>query len=171
MLVNTAIDDAPKTRAMTSYPDTLVPVQKYKAYHRVALQQYNAGQRPPPLTFKATSPTEWLESFLLSGCHKKPDGSKWTLEEIYGAELFRMYESRRRKVDPKRPSTFLREKKLVWATHTLCRNAADTVITSTHLAFRDRSEFAGLLDKVGGNADLIEYLSKEVVTNSMLHGR
>ena len=37
--------------------------------------------------------------------------------------------------------------------------------TSTHLAFRDRSEFEGQLDKVGGNADLIEYLSKEVVTN------
>ena len=101
----------------------------------------------------------------MSGCHKKPDGSKWTFGEIDDAELFRMYESRRRKVDPKRPSTFLREKKLVWDTHTLCRNAADTVITSTHLAFRDRSEFGGQLDKVGGNADLIEYLSKEVVTN------
>ena len=128
LLVNTAIYDAPKTRAMKAYPDTLVPVQKYKVYHRVALQQYNAGQRPPPLTFKATIPTEWLESFLMSGCHKKSDGYKWTFEEIDDAELFRMYESRRRKVDPKRPSTFLREKKLVWATHTLCRNAADTVI-------------------------------------------
>ena len=102
------IDDAPKTRAITTYSDTLVPVQKYKTYHLVALQQYNAGQRPPPLTFKATIPTEWLESFLLSGCHKKPDGSKWTFEEIDDAELFRMYESRRRKADPKRPSTFLR---------------------------------------------------------------
>ena len=58
LLVNTAIDDAPKTRAMTTYPDTLVPVQKYHAYHRVALQQYNAGQRSPPLTFKATIPTK-----------------------------------------------------------------------------------------------------------------
>ena len=81
-------------------------------------------------------------------------------EEIDDAELFRMYESRRRLVEPKRPSTFLREKKLVWDTHTLCRNAADMVITSTHRAFRDRAEFEGQLNKVGGNADLIEYLSK-----------
>ena len=59
----------------------------------------------------------------------------------------------------------------MWATHTLCRNAADKVITATHLAFRDRSECAGQLDKVGGNADLVEYLSKEVVSNSMLRER
>ena len=76
LLVNTSIDDSPKTRPMPKYQDTLVPVQKYKAYHRVALQQYRAGQRPPPLTFKATIPTEWLEDYLMSGCHKKPDGSK-----------------------------------------------------------------------------------------------
>ena len=108
---------------------------------------------------------------MTSGCHKTPDGSLWTFEEIDDAELFRMYESRRRLVEPKRPSTFLREKKLVWDTHTLCRNAADMVITSTHRAFRDRYEFEGQLDKVGGNADLIEYLSKEVVTNIMLRER
>ena len=107
----------------------------------------------------------------MSGCHKKPDGSKWTFEEIDDAELFCKYESRRRSVDPKRPSTFLREKKLVWDTHTLCRNAADMVITSTHRAFRDRAEFEGQLNKAGGNADLIEYLSKEVVTNVVLRER
>ena len=45
------------------------------------------------------------------------------------------------------------------------------VTTSTHRAFRDRSEFEGLLDKVGGNADLIEYLSKEVVANIVLRER
>ena len=42
------------------------------------------------------------------------------------------------------------------------------VITATHLAFRNRSEFAGQLEKVGGNADLIDNLSKEVFSNSML---
>ena len=82
-----------------------------------------------------------------------------------------MYESRRKRAEPKRPSTFLREKKIVWSTHTLCLNAADMVITETHLAFRDRSEFAGQLEKVGGNADLIDYLSKEFVSNSMLRER
>ena len=82
-----------------------------------------------------------------------------------------MYESRRKKVEPKRPSTFLREKKMLWATRTLCRNAADKLITATHLAFRYRSEFAGKLDKSGGSADLIEYLSKEFVTNTMLRER
>ena len=59
----------------------------------------------------------------------------------------------------------------MWDTHTLFRNATLTVITSTHLAFRDRSEFEGQLDKVGGNADLIEYLSKEVVANIVLRER
>ena len=145
LLVNTAVDDAPKTPALTDCPDPLVPVQKYKAYFRVESQRYKSGQRPPPLTFKATMQTEWLESYLLSGCHKKADGSKWTFEEIDDEQLFIMYESRRKKVEPKRPSTFLREKKLRWATRTLCLNAADKLITSTHRAFRDRSEFAGQL--------------------------
>ena len=82
-----------------------------------------------------------------------------------------MYESRRKRAEPKRPSTFLRDKKIVWPTHTLCRNAADKVITRTYLAFRDRSEFSGQLENVGGNADLIEYLSKEVVSNKILRER
>ena len=98
LLVNTFIDDAPKTPALTECADPLVTVQKCKAYQRVELQRYYAGQSPPPLTFKATIRSDWLENFLLSGCHKKPDGSKWTFEEIDDAELFRMYESRRKKV-------------------------------------------------------------------------
>ena len=108
---------------------------------------------------------------MLSGCHKKPDGSKWKFDEIDDEELFRMYESRRKKVEPKRPSTFLREKKIAWARRTLCRNADYKVITATHLAFRDLSEFAGQLEKIGGNADLIDYLRKEFVTNTMLRER
>ena len=74
-------------------------------------------------------------------------------------------------MEPKRPSTFLREKNILWATRTLCRNAADKLITATHLAFRDRSDFAGQLDKSKGNADLIDCLRKEVVTNTILRER
>ena len=45
------------------------------------------------------------------------------------------------------------------------------MITATHIAFRERSEFPGQLDKSGGNANLIDYLRKEVVTNTMLRER
>ena len=67
MLINTAVDDAPKTPALTDCADPLVPVQKYKAYQRIELQRYYAGQRPPPPTLKATIRSDWLESFFLSG--------------------------------------------------------------------------------------------------------
>ena len=98
MLVNTSVDDAPKTPALTDCVDPLVPIQKYKAYYRAELQRYNAGQRQPPLTFKATIYSTWLEGHLQSGCYKKSDGSKWTFEGIDDAELFRMYESLRKRV-------------------------------------------------------------------------
>ena len=39
LLVNTAVEDAPKTPALTDCADPLVPVQNYKAYHRVELQR------------------------------------------------------------------------------------------------------------------------------------
>ena len=42
------------------------------------------------------------------------------------------------------------------------------VVTATLQAFRDQAEFTGQLSKSGGNSDLIEYLSKEVVTNTVL---
>ena len=51
-----------------------------------------------------------------------------------------------------------------------CRNAADNILTSTHQAFRDQSDFIGQLSS-GGNADLIDYLSNEVVTNKVLRER
>ena len=54
LLVNTSVDDAPKTPAVTDCVDPLVPIQKYKAYYRAELQRYNAGQRPLPSTPFAT---------------------------------------------------------------------------------------------------------------------
>ena len=52
-----------------------------------------------------------------------------------------------------------------------CRNAADDVITSTHTAFRDQADFVGQLSKTGGNADLIEYICNDFVTNKVLRER
>ena len=52
-----------------------------------------------------------------------------------------------------------------------CRNAADNILTSTHQAFRDQAEFIGQLSKNSGNADLIYYISGEVVTNKVLRER
>ena len=52
-----------------------------------------------------------------------------------------------------------------------CQNAADSILTSTHQAFRDQEEFIGQLSKNGGNADLIDYISSEVVTNKVLRER
>ena len=82
-----------------------------------------------------------------------------------------MYLSRCKKKEPKSPSTFLREFHLVWKVRSTCRNAADKLVTATHQAFRDQAEFTGQLSKSGGNSDLIEYLSKEVVTNTVLRER
>ena len=79
--------------------------------------------------------------------------------------------SRCKKTEPKRPSTFLREFNLSWMTRATCRNSADNILTSTEKAFRDQAEFTGQLSKSGGNADLIDYLSAEVVTNKVLRER
>ena len=82
-----------------------------------------------------------------------------------------MYLSRCKKTEPKHPSTFLWEFNISWMKRGTFRNAADNILTSTHQAFRDQEEFAGQLSKSGGNADLIEYLSKKVVTNKVLRER
>lgn len=79
-----------------------------------------------------------------------------------------MYKSRSKLKDPKRPSTFLSDLKSTW---TSFRNASEKVITATHSAFRYRAEFADRLTKSGGNSDLIEYLTKEVATNTFLRER
>ena len=99
---------------------------------------------------------------------KKPSGEKWSYAEIDDDELFTMYLSRCKTTDPKRPSTFLREFNLAWKKRITCRNAADNILTSTHTAFRDQADFIGQLSKSGGNADLIEYMSSEVITNKVL---
>ena len=54
-----------------------------------------------------------------------------------------MYLSSCKKKEPKRPSTFLRELKLVWKVRATCRNAADKLVTATHQAFRNQAEFGG----------------------------
>ena len=59
----------------------------------------------------------------------------------------------------------------MWKVRETCRNEVDKLVTATHLAFRDRAEFASQLSKIGGNSDLIDYLSKEVVTNIVLRER
>lgn len=115
LLVNTSTNDAPKAPDLTDCPDSLPPVTKYKACHRVEQQSYLYGQRTPPSTFKATISPTWLERYLVCGFYKKPDGFKWTFYEIDNDALFAMYETRRKKVDPKRQYTFLRERKLTWA--------------------------------------------------------
>lgn len=65
-------------------------------------QRYKEGLRTIPPTFKMTINTEWLESYLMSGCDKKDDGSKWTYEDIRDEELFRMDKSRCKKQGAKR---------------------------------------------------------------------
>lgn len=77
-----------------------------------------------------------------------------------------MYKSRCKKQNAKRPSTF-REHNFAWKVRATCSNVADKVIKATHIAFRDHVEFAGQLSKTGGNANLIEYFSEEVVTNTV----
>ena len=42
------------------------------------------------------------------------------------------------------------------------------LVTATLQAFRDQTDFTGQLSNIGGNADLIEYICKEVVTNKVL---
>ena len=69
------------------------------------------------------------------------------------------------------PSILLRELHLVWKVRSTCRNAADKLFTATHQAFREQAEFTGQISQSGGNSDLIEYLSKEVVTNTVLRER
>jgi len=170
-LVSTSTDDAPKAPDLTKCEDPMKVVQKYKAYFRIQNQRYQEGMRPKPPTFKATMPATWLESFLSSGCYKKPIGEKWSYDAKDDEELFKMYLSRCKTTEPKRPSTFLREFNLSWMKRGTCRNAADNILTSTHQAFRDQSDFIGQLSKSGGNADLIEYISKEVVTNKVLRER
>ena len=83
----------------------------------------------------------------------------------------KFYLSRCKKNEPKRPSTFLRDHKLVRKVQATCRNAIDKLVTDTYLAFRDQAEFAGQLTKGGGNTDLIDYLSKEVFTKFVLRDR
>lgn len=114
------------------------------------------GPEAAPPAFKATIPTERLETYLASDCYKKPNREKWTYEEIGDYELFTMHKSRSKLKDPNRPSTFLREHNpsVTWASRTRCLNAAEKVITATHSAFRDRAEFADQLAKSGGNSDL-----------------
>ena len=109
MLVSTTTNDAPKTPDLTACADPLRTVQKYKAYFRIEIQRFREGLRPKPPTFEATISAVWLEPFLLGGCYKKATGEKWTYEEIDDEELFKMYLSRCKKREPKRPSTFLRE--------------------------------------------------------------
>lgn len=72
---------------------------------------------------------------------------------------------------PKRPSTFLREHNPTCKFRTICLNATDKVITASHSAFRDRADFSDRLTKSGGNSDLIDFPSKEEVTNTMLRKR
>ena len=45
------------------------------------------------------------------------------------------------------------------------------LVTATLQAFRDQTDFTGQLSKSGGNADLIEYICKEVVTTKVLRER
>lgn len=90
LLVSTSTDDAPKTPALTDFPNRLVYVQKYDSYHRVEQQRYNDGQRPPPPSFKLKISPTWLESYFVSGCQKEPDGSKWKFDEINDKALFAM---------------------------------------------------------------------------------
>lgn len=103
----------------------------------------------------------------MSGCHKKNDGSKWTYEEINNGKLFQMYKSRCKKQDAKRSSSFLREHKVSWKVKATCSNAADKIITATHIALDNQAEFAGQLSNTGGNLDLIDYVSNKLVTNTM----
>lgn len=96
---------------------------------------------------------------------------KWTYDDIYDEELFRTCKATFKKQRTKRPSTFVREHNRMWKVRATCRNAADNVITAMHISFCERSEYAGQLSKSGGNSDLIEYISKEVVTRTMLRER
>lgn len=107
----------------------------------------------------------------MSGLKKKQPKEKWTYEEIVDEERSKMYLSRCKKKVPKRPSTFLHENKIVWKVRTTFRNAADKIVAATHLVFRDMAEFADQLSKSGRNLDLIDYFSKEVVTNVILRER
>lgn len=82
-----------------------------------------------------------------------------------------MYEARRKKINPKQRSTFIREQKLTWTPRITCKNAAYKAITATHTAFRDRAEFFDQLTRSGRNSDLIDFLSTEVVANVILRER
>lgn len=79
-----------KKTALTDCPDPMVPVHKCKAHYRVEQKRYTDGQRSPPPTFKLTNSPTWLEIYLASGCNKKPDGSKWSFDEIDDEALFAM---------------------------------------------------------------------------------
>ena len=103
LLVSASIDDAPKAPDLTKCEDPMKVVQKYKAYFRIQNQRYQEGMRTRSPTFKATIPPIWLESFLTSGCYKKPSGEKWSYAKIDDEELFTIYLSRCKTTEPKRP--------------------------------------------------------------------
>lgn len=112
LVVNTTTDEDPKTPALTDQDDSLLPLQTYKTCQIFEHRRHIAGQRPLPLTIKATMSAEWLKSYLASDCYKKTDSMKRSFEEIDDEELFRVYMpgmSRRKKNDPKTPSNFRRE--------------------------------------------------------------
>ena len=75
-LVSPTTNDVPNTPDLTDCDDPLRSVQKNKTYFQVQIQRYLEGLRPKPSTFKAIISAIWLESFLLSGCCKKPTGEK-----------------------------------------------------------------------------------------------
>lgn len=122
----------------------------------------NAKKRPPVSSFKKMILSACLELNFTTGGYYRDDNSKVLYDDVTEELVYDMYTRLEEQRDIPRPSTFLREENVCWPPDKALNTSSDNVLTKIHTAFRDSTDYEGILEMPGVNYELCKHVCYSV---------